>query len=168
MKYVKETTAGKCISAYVITDKKGNWIADVIAHFGNSRVLVNVFAKGENDGSIQTGTASGYGYDKFTAALSGLKIAGITLNDHCGQDEKTEKLLKQYKSGKLTDEQLKSKAKKIGASPANYSKYINGQRSYNFVGNESKAKVTYSWDSVYYASGLDRLTALGYKVHRPI
>lgn len=31
---------------------------------------------------IQYGRASGYGYDKLAAALSGLQFSGVTLQDH--------------------------------------------------------------------------------------
>ena len=70
-KYVRETAAGKSISAYVIM-KGARHVATVQAHFSNGgRCLVNVW---HTDGrEMQHASAGGYGYDKFTAALSGLK-----------------------------------------------------------------------------------------------
>lgn len=79
--YVLETAAAKAISAYVVLNRKGENVAIIRAHFGNSRVLVNVH---DNKAGFQHGTASGYGYDKFTAALRGLTIDGHELSDHCG------------------------------------------------------------------------------------
>lgn len=80
-KYVRETAAAKSISAWVIL-KGSRYVATVQAHFGNSRVLVNIWQHGEE---MQSGTASGYGYDKLTAALAGLKIDGHELTDHCSR-----------------------------------------------------------------------------------
>lgn len=104
-KYVRETAAAKSVSAWVIT-KGARHVATVQAHFGDSRVLVNIwqepeaykackFKRGETitqEGAraahdlyaFQAGTASGYGYDKLTAALAGLMIDGHALTDHCG------------------------------------------------------------------------------------
>ena len=69
-KYVTDTKAGKSLSAYVILNKKGQHVATVRAHFSDGGTcLVNVHC--DKDG-FQRATAGGYGYDKFTAALSGL------------------------------------------------------------------------------------------------
>lgn len=78
-KYVRETSAAKSIKAIVIMKGKRH-VATVQAHYGNSRCLVNVW---HNDGTpMQHGSASGYGYDKFTAALSGMTIDGHVMSDH--------------------------------------------------------------------------------------
>lgn len=106
VKYVRETGAAKSVSATVIM-KGARHVATVQAHYGSSRVLVNVwqeseayrksFTKAHNapttDSELdraaydlfafQQGTASGYGYDKFAAALAGLIIDGHTMGDHC-------------------------------------------------------------------------------------
>lgn len=105
-KYVRETAPAKSVSATVIM-KGARHVATVQAHYGSSRVLVNVwqeseayrksFTKAHNapttDSELdraayelfafQQGTASGYGYDKFAAALSGLIIDGHTMGNHC-------------------------------------------------------------------------------------
>lgn len=83
-KFVSDTAAGKSLSAYVILNPKGQHVATVKAHFSNAGVcLVNVHCT--RDG-FQYARASGYGYDKFTAALSGLTIDGHKMSDHCSKD----------------------------------------------------------------------------------
>jgi hypothetical protein len=80
-KFVSETAAGKSVSAYVILNPKGKHVATVKAHFSNGGVcLVNVHDFG---GEFQHAKASGYGYDKFTAALAGMTIDGHAMTDHC-------------------------------------------------------------------------------------
>lgn len=82
-KYVRDTKAGKSISAYVILNKKGQKVATVQAHYSDSgAVLVNVWD--DQTGGVQSARADGYGYDKFTAALSGMVIDGHTMSNHCG------------------------------------------------------------------------------------
>jgi hypothetical protein len=92
MKQVRETKAGKSISAWVIT-RDARHVATVQAHYGNSgRVQVDVWHNSTmRDGTfpeLQQASASGYGYDKFTAALRGMKIDGITLHDHAESAKK--------------------------------------------------------------------------------
>lgn len=103
-KYVHDMEAGKSISAYVILNKRGEHVATVRAFHGQS-TLVNVWnhtskawarcvkarkLKGTSERTahdlyaFQHGRAGGYGYDKFTAALSGLIIDGHEMTDHCG------------------------------------------------------------------------------------
>lgn len=83
-KYVQDTAAAKSVSAYIVTDKKGAFVAKIQAHYSNSgRCLVNVF---DTEEGFQSASAGGYGYDKFAAALSGLKIAGHKMSDHCGTE----------------------------------------------------------------------------------
>ena len=79
---VRESSAGKTISAWIVTNGRSEYVAKVQAHFAPSgRVSVNVFDSGSRE--VQHGRAGGYGYDKLTAALRGLVIAGHTLADHC-------------------------------------------------------------------------------------
>ncbi len=82
-KYVSDTSAAKSLSAYIILNRKGEHVATVKAYFGNGgSCLVNVH---DSKAGFQYARARGYGYDKFTAALSGLTIDGHKLNDHCGE-----------------------------------------------------------------------------------
>ncbi len=175
-KYVRDTKAAKSIAAYIVL-KKGIEIATVNAHFSDGgKCLVNVWANGENsekknqsaylktygkpskeDMYFQSGTAGGYGYDKFTAALSGCFIDGVMMSDHCGRDTASEKMLAAYikacagKSviyGSDFQKSWNKKAAKIGASFANWT--------------ES------GYQSLHYASGLDKLKAAGYTVLQAI
>lgn len=87
-KQVRETKAGKSVSAWIVLKGKRQ-VAAVHAHYSDGgTVLVNVFNYGDKNRSakdkpFQAGKAGGYGYDKFTAALSGLEIDGHKLTDHC-------------------------------------------------------------------------------------
>jgi len=92
MRQVRETKAGKSISAWIITRGQRH-VATVQAYYGDSgRVQVDVWhASRMTDGTfpeLQQRSASGYGYDKLTAALSGLTIDGIRLHDHAEPAEK--------------------------------------------------------------------------------
>lgn len=144
-KQVRESKAAQSISAYVILNKKGQHVATVQVHYGNSTVQVDVWNRYELTHQRKAG---GYGYDKFTAALSGAIIDGNTIYDHCGQDDVSKELLKQYL--KSDSANLQKKIKSLGLSFANYS------------------SDTGKYKSLYYLSGLDRLTALGYKVIQAI
>ncbi len=95
-KYVSDTAAAKSLSAYAIM-KGRRHVATVKAHHGNSRCLVNVEQDQDaiercaraskdwlkNSWFVQSASASGYGYDKFTAALAGMWIDGHRMADHC-------------------------------------------------------------------------------------
>lgn len=82
--FVRDTKAGQVIAAWIVTDGRGRLMGKVQAHYGESRVLVNAWDL-TPDGleGMQRGSAGGYGYDKLTAALSGLRVAGHVLSDHC-------------------------------------------------------------------------------------
>lgn len=80
-KYVRETKAGKSISAHIILNKKGDHVATVQAHFSNGGTcLVNVWHTDATE--MQSASAGGYGYDKFTSALSGMTIDGHAMSNH--------------------------------------------------------------------------------------
>lgn len=84
-KYVTDTKAGKSLSAYIVLNKKGEHIATVRAHYSDSGVcLVNVH---DDKAGFQHATAGGYGYDKFTAALSGMTIDGHKMSNHCSTEK---------------------------------------------------------------------------------
>jgi hypothetical protein len=105
-KYVRETKAGKSITAYVIM-KGRREVAKVLAHYSDAGVcLVNVWQDSDGvskcakaNGGLYSGktnelfqfqhaTAGGGGYDKFSAALSGMWIDGHRMTDHCGTAKK--------------------------------------------------------------------------------
>jgi hypothetical protein len=174
-KYVRETSAAKSIKALVIMKGKRH-VATVQAHYGNSRVLVNVW---HNDGTpMQHGTAGGYGYDKFTAALSGLTIDGHTMSDHCGGNVKPAKA-----PGYFPADYKPRKGYRL----ANYGEYDaagNISREHEWrelaesqIGNDdyqavialaialrADANLTRGYSSCYKESGLKYLEALGYRV----
>lgn len=148
MKQVRETAAGQAISAWIIL-KEGKHIGTVHAHYSNGGVCtVNVW---DRNTPPQFGKAGGYGYDKFTAALSGMTIDGVRMYDHSVGDENTACILKEYQrvftEGEYT-EAIVNHAKGLGMKFANYS--IKG------------------WSSCHYIGGLDRLKALGYTVIQAI
>lgn len=121
-KYVRESAAAKSIKAIVIM-KGVRHVATVQAHYGSSRCLVNVW---HCDGTaMQSGTASGGGYDKFTAALSGLTIDGHVMSDHCGG--------------------RKSPPKALGYFPADY-KTPKGYRLANFGQYDASGKSWHAYD----------------------
>lgn len=186
------------VSAWIVLKGKKT-VAKVQAYCPASKVTVQVFNCGktvkglqyDNEYKcVQTKSAGGYGYDKLTAALHGIEIDGIILNDHCYTDKKSKRLLEQYKNEIINAHKLKElkiisvndifekyrkKAGKIGASFANYQTYFfnekSGQydiRSYNFEGNKEKTASISYYDSLHYISGLDKLTALGYTVIQAI
>ena len=112
---------------------------------------------------LQQGYAGGGGYDKLTAALAGIWIDGEQLANHCGGVANAEKqraaLFKQYcKFHDFSGERARAaekgwdrkywdkRAERIGASFANWSTEAN------------------RYTSLYFCSGLDRLTRLGYQV----
>lgn len=150
MKYVRDTAAGKSISATVIM-RGTRHVATIQAHYANSGgVRVDVWqtdqralercaaahARAFGPGALaddfkhQQGHASGYGYDKYAAALRGILIDGIRMADHCGREGKTDRLLKRYHNdiaacsgGPACQEIAKAyeaKAAKMGAQFANW------------------------------------------------
>lgn len=157
-KYVNETSAGKAISAWVIL-KRHRHIATIRASYSNGgRVLVNVFNNGDKNRSaekipFQHASASGYGYDKLTAALSGLVIDGHTLSNHCGVS------LKRPASGLWPRDFTPPK----GYHMANFttSKWVNDERV-------ELPKDEQGYSDCYKHSGLEYMKALGYTVIRAI
>lgn len=193
---VRDSKQAQALSSFVILDKKGKHVATVQAHYRESLVKVDVWqesiaidnccmrehlwAKLPKDVDyknsawdmwhFQQGRASGYGYDKFTAALAGLIIDGHTMADHCGQVLEAEKarasLLKRYwsamhssqkhilpehyKSALQTQKEWDAKAARLGCRFANWRSETN------------------SYGSLHFASGLDRLEMLGYRVIRAL
>lgn len=155
-KQVRETSIGKSISAYVVLRNDGRHVATIQAAFLDSgNVMVDVWGPHSLE---HQGKAGGYGYDKFTAALSGAEIDGNVIYDHSVGNYETDvtpkypelsSLMARYNNSfdnKSIDWQ--EKAKSIGASFANW--------------KDGK------YHSLYFISGLERLTALGYKVIKAI
>ena len=85
----------------------------------------------------QHGSAGGWGYDKKTAALSGIVIDGHELTDHCGRNKKP--------------------PRGMAAWPRD-AKPPRGWRFANWSAEKQ------GWADCYRTSGLDYLRALGYTV----
>lgn len=165
-KYVSETKAARSLSAWVILNKKGEYVAKVQAHFADSgNVLVNIFqtdkaqercwkarkmdmtkARGDASLHFQAATAGGYGYDKLTAALSGLVIDGHELTNHCS----TLGAPKRPSTGVYS---------KISEPPKGY-------RYANSVPNDREdwTKGLRGYSDCFREAGLDYLSAVGYRV----
>lgn len=73
-----------------------------------------------------------------------MTIDGHEMNDHCGTNTATEKLLKAYRKSGEHSKEWEAKAAKLGARFANW--------------RDGK------WQSLYLESGLDKLKLLGYRV----
>ncbi|WPZ36729.1 hypothetical protein T8K17_11345 [Thalassobaculum sp. OXR-137] len=86
MRRFHDFAATKNISVYVVM-KGARHVATVRVHHGGT-CFVEVCNFGKGPDTVQTGSASGGGYDKFTAALSGLVIDGATMTDHCTKGRK--------------------------------------------------------------------------------
>lgn len=215
---VRETAAGKSISAYVVLNKKGEHVATVNAHFSNGgRVSVDVWNLGDKainaclDGAIradlvtektlekaiaaseakrdweakgsdrhtdwaafdlfglQQGSAGGYGYDKFAAALRGLWVDGHQMADHCGQSDTSRRLLANYERAcrKFETRTPKGQGVSLGyALPEGFQKTWDqkarkiGARFTNYNGGRYR--------SLYLETGLKRLETLGYRVIQAI
>lgn len=146
MKQVRETAAGKSISAWVVM-KGENQVAQVQAHYSNSGV-VSVDCWATPEWEIQQGKASGYGYDKLSAALDGMTIDGHRLYDNCRVDDTLKEIIRKYDLSEIDEKTFVETLRNIGARPANWS---NGK-----------------YGNAYYEAGLDRLKLMGYKVIQAI
>lgn len=136
-KQVRETKAGKSISAWVIIKGREGVVAEVHAHYGDSgNVMVDVW---DNHQIAYQGHAGGYGYDKFTAAISGAEIQGIKITDHCGEQKNKPRGKKYFRANSVPPK---------GYRFANWNSQDNG------------------WSNCYRISGLDVLEAYGFTVHR--
>jgi hypothetical protein len=160
-KYVRETAAGKSISALVILNPKGKHVATVQAYYGNSgRVLVNVwhaYQKGKETPEMQHASAGGYGYDKFTAALSGLIIDGHTMSNHCSREGAPK-----YPKGRNSFPSDFKPPK--GYSLANWA---DGSKTYPDTGARVHSRLApdeSGYSDCYRKEGLKYLEAIGYQV----
>lgn len=166
MKQVRENSNA---SAYVVLNRKGQDVAHVQFRFADA-VQCDVWARkpGETFLSlVHQKKASGYGYDKSTAALAGAVIEGFRMADHCGRAEDSHELAKtrfmsRYRRAAiagLTNEQgnaWREKARKLGCSLCNWYR-----QEWMPSGPDGKE---YAWGSLHTLSGLERLTAAGFRV----
>lgn len=158
MNYISDTKAGKAISAYLIFDKRGELVGKIQAHYSDGGTCWVQLWDWTNDErfQIQNGKATGYGYDKFTAAISGMTFAGFTLADHCDTNDTTKRAMAAYT--KLADQtgegwkqpEFFARWKARGVDFANYS-------------TESQR-----YGSAYLIPGLKGIEARGFKVLQAI
>ena len=136
---------------YVITHPKKTGHAEIIVKFpkdGAGRLKVSLRDCFGETCEFSTGYAGGWGYDKETAAISGLVVDGHTITDHCAQDATSEKLLNAY--AKVFGDALRCENVERAAK----------SQGYSFTNWESGK----GWASCYKVSGLDYLRALGYRI----
>lgn len=86
MKRISDTAPGQRLSAWVVLSPGGNHVATIRALCSTSGLKTSVEVWALVDGldgwQMQTGEATGGGYDKLTAALAGLHIGSFTFIDH--------------------------------------------------------------------------------------
>lgn len=182
VQYVRETAAGRSISAWVIL-KGSREVATVQSHYSNGgRVLVNVWQESEaaersakaatRDGvklkpeeyrepmRFQSASAGGGGYDKFTAALSGMYIDGHRMSDHASHRGAP----RPPKGRKTFPADYKAPA---GYSLANYvdgsKRYPDGDRVHSGI-----PEMEAGYMSCFRKEGLKFLEARGYRVIQAI
>lgn len=78
-KFVRDTKAGKAISAYVVFNLMKEHVATIQARYSESGALTLNLFHTDGETPVQTATARGYGYDKLAHALEGLTIDGVTM-----------------------------------------------------------------------------------------
>lgn len=158
----------------VILDRKGKHVATVqwlYPRDGASTVHCQVFAPSE--GLIWHGKAGGYGYDKSAAALSGAVIDGIKLANHCGSAEDSHekakaRLMRRYVNaavrGITHDETnaFAAKARKMGCHFANYCR--SSDMPSEPGSRPGEVLHGYRYTSLHTMPGLDRLSAMDYRV----
>jgi len=157
-KYAAHTGLMPLNKVIIITHPKKSGHAEIIVKYpkdGAGRLRVSLRDCFGDTCEFSSAYAGGFGYDKLTSALSGLMVDGHKLTDHCGTDKQSEKFLKDWHTAEGTErkEIIYNRARKAGYSFTNWSS--NG--GYCPTGKEG-------WQSCYRHSGLDYLTAIGYKI----
>lgn len=142
---MEKETAFSRVRVYVVTHPKKTGHAIVNVAYpkdGAGRLRVYVVDRFGEVGTCTRGQATGYGYDKLTAALSGLSVDGVKFTDHSKQDETSARLLLRMRRAKTDEDRSKveTSARRQG---------------YHFAN---------SGTSCYRETGLDILRMMGYRV----
>ena len=151
------------VSSYTITHPKREGHAVINVAYpkdGAGRLTVYVRDCFGEQCTTTRGTAGGYGYDKFTAALSEHTIDGHLMSDHATQDSTSKRLLKAYGKARLAGEdgeKVRTRAKKLGYFFTNWSE-----------GGGYQPNGWNGWQSCYRGSGLELLRTLGYRIIQAI
>lgn len=158
---IEEHAAFARVGVIVITHPRKKGHARVLTAYpkdGAGRLTVYIVDGFGDHYTTQKGTAGGYGYDKKTAALSGLTVDGHEITDHCGQDATSARLLKAYGRAMLAGDEVKAQAVVDRARKAGY-QFANWTGGCGY-----KPNAWAGYQSCYKLSGLDYLRALGYNV----
>lgn len=110
---------------------------------------------------VQQAKAGGYGYDKFTAALSGMWVDGHKLTDHCGESLKKPRGKKYFPHG------FKAPKGYSLSNPALF-QVSTGRRVDTWAPETLEGPQVQGYTDCYKRSGLDYLSALGYSVIKAI
>lgn len=142
---MEDETAFQRVRCYFITHPKKTGHAVINVAYpkdGAGRLRVYVVDRFGETGTCTRGQAGGFGYDKLTAALSGLSVDGVKFSDHCGTDETSARLLARMERAD-TDEAREKVCKAAR------------RQGYSFANGNT---------SCYREPGLDILRVLGYSV----
>lgn len=131
MKSITETKAGKSLTVHVIY-KGDKYIGKVLAHYSDSGACTVEAYDGNK--LIHQRKACGFGYDKFTSALSGAIIEGHKITNHC---------------------EVRLPLPEAGYFPEGFQ----APPGYHLSNREERG-----WKSCYKISGLDYLKNFGYTV----
>ena len=183
MEQVRERPAGKAVSAYVILKGKREVATVHVLRAPGGGVQVDVWQPYEAAGrseaaarkagekippapkyglTLQQARAGGYGYDKFTAAMSGTWIDGHKLTDHCGASLKKPRGMSYFPAD--------FKAPK-GYSLSNFGAYVKAtgaKHDPQWVPEHEGAETVTGYSDCYRLAGLDYLAAIGYTVIKVI
>ena len=135
----------RCASFTITHPKKPEGYAIINVAYpkdGAGRLTVYVVDRFGATSTFSSGTASGCGYDKLTAALEGLSVDGVKFTDSCATDATAARLLKRARAGTPTANLLKGKG-----------------RAYDFANYDGVGPT-----SCYRKPGMDVLRALGYRI----
>ena len=181
---VRETAAGKSLSAYVILDKKGRHVADVHAHFSNGGTCtVDVWNHGDT-ATKRTAEAMGYVFDaedriagnvvkgqkNFTGQYA-YKVAGLQQGraGGYGYDKFTAALAGLVIDGhKLTDHCGDRLAPPKGRLWRDTDRAKLARKGYSLANWRADGPNGAGWCDAYREPGLEVLRAFGYRVIKAI
>lgn len=122
--YQNGEALARCHKALPLSEKdRARMLANLPDYYQNAKPEALESWLAHERFSVQRGHAGGYGYDKKTAALSGMIVDGLALSNHCGRDKSSARWLREWrkvrKSGGDTSK-VEERARKAGYSFANW------------------------------------------------
>lgn len=161
---VDQTKAGRQIAAYVVLDRKCQMIGKILVYHGEGRTTVNVWDLTREYGDRYfEATASGYGYDRTTAALRGLTCGGLRMYDHCEPSKEATQAMKQYMAlpdSVACEPYTHGKTREIDRFFARWAK-----KGVNFTNHDRETR---RYGSAYMKAGVEGLAARGLRVIQAI